>query len=190
MLLNREQIIKLAQAGMINPFVSEKVDTLPNGAPCLSYGLESFGYTCRLASTEFFQIVERGNVIDPKNFDKRDLRPLRLIPSTYGDYFVMPPRAVCLGVTVERFRMPLSIIGIMLGKSSYARIGNAAFMTPIEAGWVGHVTTEHYNALPDPVRIYAGEGVAQVLFFRGDAPSVAYKGRYQNQPAEVITARG
>lgn len=161
---------------MIDPFVSVQV----KADGIISYGLSSFGYDMRVADE--FQIFTpstgRLTVVDPKRHDPQSMTPFQ------GDVCVIPPNSFALARSVEYFRMPRHVLGICLGKSTYARAGIITNFTPFEPGWEGHVTIEISNTTPLPAKIYANEGIAQVLFFEGEEPEVSYadrKGKYQAQ---------
>ncbi|MEO0230604.1 MAG: dCTP deaminase [candidate division WOR-3 bacterium] len=145
----------------------------------ISYGLSSYGYDIRVADefrvfTEVFQTV-----VDPKNFSPKSFVEIR------GDHCIIPPNSFCLARSVEYFRIPRNVIGICLGKSTYARCGIVVNITPLEPEWEGHLTIEISNTTPLPAKIYAGEGIAQVIFIESDEIcSVSYKdrkGKYQGQ---------
>ncbi len=159
---------------MIEPFVDKQQK---NGV--ISYGLSSYGYDIRVADE--FKIFTNVNsaVVDPKSFDKRSMVDFK------GDICVIPPNSFVLAKTVEYFRIPRLVLTICVGKSTYARCGIIVNVTPFEPEWEGFVTLEISNTTPLPARIYANEGIAQVLFFESDAPcEVSYadkKGKYQNQ---------
>jgi len=128
-----------------------------------------------------FKIFHNVNftVVDPKNFDDRAFVEFQ------GEICVIPPNSFALARSIEYFRMPRNVTGVVLGKSTYARCGIVTNFTPLEAGWEGHITIEISNTTPLPARIYANEGIAQVLFFASDeACRVSYadrKGKYQGQ---------
>ncbi|MBN1953916.1 MAG: dCTP deaminase [Anaerolineae bacterium] len=166
---------------MIEPFVDHQVrDGL------ISFGLSSYGYDIRVA--EDFKIFTPGlgdlTVVDPKRFDTRSM-----VDYT-GDVCVIPPNSFALARSVEYFCVPRNVLCICLGKSTYARCGIIVNITPFEPEWQGFVTLEISNTTPLPAKIYAGEGIAQVLFFEGDeACTVSYadkKGKYQHQQAIVL----
>ncbi len=161
--------------GMIEPFVDGQVR---DGV--ISYGLSSYGYDIRIADE--FRIFTPGlgdlTVVDPKNFDARSMVDF------HGDVCVIPPNSFILAKTVEYFRIPRNVITVCLGKSSYARCGLVVNVTPFEPEWQGYVTLEISNTTPLPAKVYANEGIAQVLFFEGDPPEMSYadkKGKYQGQ---------
>jgi len=159
---------------MIEPFVDKQQH---DGV--ISYGLSSYGYDIRVANE--FKIFTNVNsaVVDPKHFDKRSMVDFK------GDICVIPPNSFVLAKTVEYFRIPRRVLTICVGKSTYARCGIIVNVTPFEPEWEGFVTLEISNTTPLPARIYANEGIAQVLFFESDDPcEVSYadkKGKYQNQ---------
>jgi len=159
---------------MIEPFVERQV-----GEGVISYGLSSYGYDLRVADE--FEIFTNVNttIIDPKNFDTRSMVSFK------GDCCVIPPNSFVLARSLEYFRIPRNVITVCVGKSTYARCGIITNVTPFEPEWEGYVTLEISNTTPLPAKIYAGEGIAQVLFFEGDEPcEVSYadkKGKYQKQ---------
>ena len=170
-----------AEHGMIEPFVDHQVrDGL------ISFGLSSYGYDIRVA--EEFKIFTPGlgdlTVVDPKQFDTRAMVDYE------GGVCVIPPNSFALGRSVEYFRIPRQVLCVCLGKSTYARCGIIVNITPFEPEWEGYVTLEISNTTPLPAKIYAGEGIAQVLFFEGDeACQVSYadkKGKYQHQKSIVL----
>jgi dCTP deaminase len=159
---------------MIEPFEDKQVRD-----GIISYGLSSYGYDIRLADE--FKIFTNVNstIVDPKHFDPRAFVDFR------GDVCVVPPNSFALGRTVEYFRIPRNVITVCLGKSSYARCGIITNVTPFEPEWEGYATLEISNTTPLPARVYANEGIAQVLFFESDEECVqSYadkKGKYQAQ---------
>jgi dCTP deaminase len=160
--------------GMIDPFVDGQVR---DGA--ISYGLSAYGYDIRV-SDEFKVFTNVFNsVVDPKNFDDKSFVEIK------ADYCMIPPNSFALARTVEYFRIPRSTITLCVGKSTYARCGIIVNVTPFEPEWEGFVTLEISNTTPLPAKIYANEGIAQVLFFEADEMcEVSYadkKGKYQKQ---------
>ena len=159
---------------MIEPFENGQVR---DGV--ISYGLSSYGYDIRVADE--FKIFTNvySAVVDPKTFDPRSMVDFK------GDICVIPPNSFALAKTVEYFRIPRKVLTICVGKSTYARCGIIVNVTPFEPEWEGYVTLEISNTTPLPARIYANEGIAQVLFFESDTPcEVSYadkKGKYQKQ---------
>jgi len=164
---------------MIEPFVENQVR---DGV--ISYGLSSYGYDIRVADE--FKIFTNvySAIVDPKKFDPRSMIDFS------GEVCVIPPNSFALARTVEYFRIPRSILTICVGKSTYARCGIIVNVTPFEPEWEGYVTLEISNTTPLPAKIYANEGIAQVLFFDGDAVcDVSYadrKGKYQNQQSILL----
>ena len=160
--------------GMLEPFQ----ETLKREG-VISYGLSSMGYDIRVTDEYKIFTNVRQAIVDPKQFN----------PDSFVDFkgaqCVIPPNSFALARSVEYFRMPRSVLGICLGKSSYARCGIVVNITPLEPGWEGHLTIEISNTTPLPARIYSNEGIAQVLFFEAGAlPEVSYadrKGKYQGQ---------
>ena len=145
----------------------------------ISYGLSSMGYDIRVTDDYKIFTNVRAAVVDPKRFSPDSFVDYK------GDTCVIPPNSFALARSVEYFRLPRSVLGICLGKSSYARCGIVVNITPLEPGWEGHLTIEISNTTPLPARIYSHEGIAQVLFFEaGSLPEVSYadrKGKYQGQ---------
>lgn len=178
---------------MIEPFHRQQIRTLTDGAPAISRGLSSFGYDITLSASEF-RIFRRlpGDVVDPKAFTLDHLEWSNLQVGPEGSWFILPAHSYALGVTVERFDLPSDVVSICVGKSTYARCGVIANVTPLEPGWSGHLTLEISNSSDSDVRVYAGEGIAQLLFYRGDRPEVTYAdrhGKYQGQDLKVTMAR-
>jgi len=190
--LSDKQIKEYAQNGMIAPFVDRLINE-NNEVPVLSYGLSSYGYDIRLSPSQclLFGGVQHG-CCDAKDFDPNILKETELHEDERGKYFILPPYGYCLGVAVERLALPRNITVVAVGKSTYARAGIMANITPAEAGWEGHLTLEISNCTALFNRIYANEGICQLLFYEGDPCEVSYlerKGKYQNQPPEVILAK-
>lgn len=160
--------------GMIEPFVEKQ-----NHAGVISYGLSSYGYDSR-CSNEFkiFTNVDSA-IVDPKNFSEKSF------VDRETDVCIIPPNSFVLTRSVEYFRIPKDVLVICLGKSTYARCGLIVNVTPLEPGWEGHVTLEISNTTPLPAKVYANEGVAQFLFFKGSAEcEVSYAdraGKYMGQ---------
>ena len=163
---------------MIEPFVPGQVRER-DGGRIISFGASSYGYDVRCANE--FKIFTNINsaVVDPKNFDASSFVDLQ------ADVCIIPPNSFALARTIEYFRIPRNILTICLGKSTYARCGIIVNVTPLEPEWEGHVTLEFSNTTPLPARIYANEGVAQVLFFESDEVcEVSYRdraGKYMRQ---------
>lgn len=150
-----------AEKGLIEPFQSNQIREA-KGERVISYGTSSYGYDIRCADE--FKIFTNINsaVVDPKNFDNNSFVDLK------ADVCIVPPNSFALARTVEYFRIPRDILTICLGKSTYARCGIIVNVTPLEPEWEGHVTLEFSNTTPLPAKIYANEGVAQVLFLQAD----------------------
>ena len=163
---------------MIEPFVEDQVRAV-DGRPVISYGLSSFGYDIRVSNK--FQIFTNvhGSIVDPKDFDPKGLLEI------LGDVCLIPPNSFALALSVEYFRIPKNVMTICVGKSTYARCGIVVNVTPFEPGWEGKAVLEISNTTPLPARVYAQEGLAQVLFFESDDPCrISYAdrgGKYQNQ---------
>lgn len=182
-----------AAQGMIAPFTPE-VTRLRGDARVISYGCSSYGYDIRLSPADF-QIFRHipGTVMDPKRFDPRNLEPAELHQDESGDlFFILPAHSYGLGVAMEKLVMPPNVTAICMGKSTYARVGVIANLTPVEAAWRGHLTLEFSNSSSADCRIYANEGVCQLLFFESEPCRTSYedrKGKYQDQQESVATAR-
>jgi dCTP deaminase len=163
---------------MIEPFEPGQVRE-SDGHRIVSYGTSSYGYDVRCANE--FKIFTNINstIVDPKNFDAKSFVDFD------GDVCLIPPNSFALARTVEHFRIPRNVLVVCLGKSSYARCGVVVNVTPLEPEWEGHVTLEFSNTTPLPAKIYANEGVAQMLFFESDEVcATSYKdrgGKYQGQ---------
>lgn len=172
-------IRRMAQeAGMIEPFSPHQVREGEQGK-IISYGVSSYGYDVRCADEfKIFTNVHSATV-DPKHFDENSFVDIK------GDYCTIPPNSFALARTVEYFRIPRNVLTICLGKSTYARCGIIVNVTPLEPEWEGHVTLEFSNTTNLPARIYAHEGVAQMLFLESDEVcEVSYAdraGKYQGQ---------
>jgi dCTP deaminase len=198
MIKNDAWIDKMAAGGMIQPFqpsLVRHVDLQGSQTPhpVISYGLSSYGYDIRLSSSEFriFRHVP-GTVVDPKNFNPENLEPTALVTDKSGSYFILPAHSYGLGVALEKISVPDNISVICIGKSTYARCGIIANLTPAEAGWRGHLTLEFSNSSSADCRIYANEGVVQLIFFEGEPCQISYetrRGKYQDQDERVTLAR-
>ncbi|XHX80926.1 MAG: dCTP deaminase [Stenomitos frigidus ULC029] len=193
MILNDRRIRQLCgYDGMVSPFEPELVRAV-EGRKVISYGLSSFGYDIRLAASEF-RIFQRkpGEIVDPKRFDSANLIHSELQQCDGDQFFILPANSYALGVSVERFNLPRSLIGVCIGKSTYARSGVIVNVTPMEPGWKGYLTIEVSNASSADCRIYANEGIAQMLFLEGEPCEVSYadrSGKYQDQNQNVELAR-
>jgi dCTP deaminase len=176
-------IRRMAAKGMIEPFEAGQVKE-QQGRKIVSYGTSSYGYDIR-CSTEFKIFTNvNSTIIDPKVFDEKSFVDYR------GDVCIIPPNSFALARTVEYFRIPRSVLTICLGKSTYARCGIIVNVTPLEPEWEGHVTLEFSNTTPLPARIYANEGVAQVIFLESDEVcETSYRdrgGKYQGQKGVTL----
>ncbi len=174
MIKNDRWIREMASKGMIEPFSENQVRE-----GVISFGVSSYGYDMRIAD-EFKIFTNINNtIVDPKNFDPRSFVDFK------GDVCIIPPNSFALGHSVEYFRIPRDVLVICLGKSTYARCGIVVNVTPLEPEWEGHVTIEISNTTPLPAKIYANEGIAQLLFLGGEEVcQVSYAdkaGKYQAQ---------
>ncbi len=169
--------------GMIEPFEPHQVSSNETGR-IISYGTSSYGYDVRCANE--FKIFTNINstIVDPKNFDENNFIDVT------SDVCIIPPNSFVLARTVEYFRIPRNVLTICLGKSTYARCGIIVNVTPLEPEWEGHVTMEFSNTTPLPAKIYANEGVAQLLFLESDETcATSYldrKGKYQGQKGVTL----
>ena len=177
-------IRRMAQEkGMIEPFEPGQIRE-SNQERIISYGTSSYGYDVRCSDE--FKIFTNINsaVVDPKNFSEDSFVDVK------SDVCIIPPNSFALARTVEYFRIPRDVLTICLGKSTYARCGIIVNVTPLEPEWEGHVTLEFSNTTPLPAKIYANEGVAQMLFFTGDEVcETSYKdrgGKYQGQQGVTL----
>lgn len=165
--------------GMIEPFAASQVTQA-----VISYGLSSYGYDLRIADEfKVFTNVFTA-LVDPKSFDPKSFVEMK------GEYCIIPPNSFALGRSVEYFRIPRNVLTICLGKSTYARCGIIVNVTPFEPEWEGFATLEISNTTPLPAKIYANEGIAQVIFLEADEPcEISYAdkgGKYQKQKGIVL----
>lgn len=174
MIKNDRWIREMASRGMIEPFSEDQVRE-----GVISFGVSSYGYDMRIAD-EFKIFTNINNtIVDPKSFDPRSFVDFK------GEVCIIPPNSFALGYSIEYFRIPRDVLVICLGKSTYARCGIVVNVTPLEPEWEGHVTIEISNTTPLPAKIYANEGIAQLLFLGGEEVcQVSYAdkaGKYQAQ---------
>ena len=164
---------------MIEPFSSRQVRSEADGAKILSYGVSSYGYDARCASVFKIFTNLHATMVDPKAIDMRSM------VDHEDDHCIIPPNSFVLARTVEYFRIPRDVMTICLGKSTYARCGIIVNVTPLEPEWEGYVTLELSNTTPLPAKVYANEGIAQMLFFQAsETCEVSYQdrgGKYQKQ---------
>ncbi|MFQ5400091.1 MAG: dCTP deaminase [Anaerolineae bacterium] len=167
------------EQGMIEPFVDRQVR---DGV--ISYGLSSYGYDIRVSDEFKIFTNVHSAVVDPKNFNPKSFVDYK------GDVCVIPPNSFVLTQTIEHFRIPRDVLTVCVGKSTYARCGLIVNVTPFEPEWEGYVTLEISNTTPLPARVYANEGIAQVLFFQSDdVCEISYadrKGKYQKQQSIML----
>ncbi len=208
MVLNDKEIIKqCSQKEMVHPFVNKQVKTKvinKKEKQFISYGVSSFGYDIRLSKEDFYIFKKRtvwqkikdyftgSKVIDPKRFNTEVLTRLTLQKDGNSSYFLLPSMTYALGVSHERFKIPSTITSMAIGKSTYARSGLLVNCTPLEAGWEGYLTIEFANMTPFDMRLYADEGILQLVFWEGNQPEVTYAdraGKYQGQQLQVTMPR-
>ena len=163
---------------MIEPFVDSQIKVV-NGSRIVSYGLSSYGYDLRVGNKFKLFTNIYTSLVDPKNFQEDSFVDME------GDYCIIPPNSFALAMSVEYFRIPRDILTLCIGKSTYARCGIIVNVTPFEPEWEGYVTLEISNTTPLPAKIYANEGLAQVLFYKGETVcETSYKdrnGKYMGQ---------
>ena len=175
------------ERGMIEPFVEGQVREVDaQGRKVISYGVSSYGYDMRVAPEFKIFTNALSAIVDPKAFDPKSFVEFQ------GDVCIVPPNSFALARSVEYFRIPREVLTICVGKSTYARCGIITNVTPFEPEWEGHVTLEISNTTPLPAKIYANEGICQVLFYEADADdvcAVSYKdkkGKYQAQTGVTL----
>lgn len=174
------------EKGLIEPFSDHLVKEV-DGKKIVSYGLSSYGYDLRVSNQ--FKVFTNvyNSLIDPKQFMDNSFIDIE------SDVCIIPPNSFALAVSVEYFRIPRNVLTLCIGKSTYARCGIIVNVTPFEPEWEGFVTLEISNTTPIPAKIYANEGLAQVLFYESDTPcEVSYKdrnGKYMMQPNKVVTPK-
>lgn len=195
-LLSDKQIIELCtkpeNAGddwkpMLENFIDHQVKVDINGNKIVSYGVSSYGYDLRVAPEFFIFTNINSTVADPLEFDEQSYVHVR------ANSVIIPPNSFALSRSLEKFNMPRDVTGVVVGKSTLARIGCVCVCTPIEAAWCGFLTLEFCNSSPLPMVLRANQGGCQVLFFRGEECLTSYAdrgGKYQNQPAEIVLPRG
>lgn len=196
MILSDQQIIDLctgenAQSPMIQPLVDHQVKEEESKGRVISYGVSSYGYDIRLGYSFMMTIPEKEGYepLDPKAASSYSWYPHRSDPNSK---VIIPPGGFLLAESIESFNMPEDVLGIVLGKSTYARCGLIINCTPLEPRWMGILTLELHNASKHGIVLYPGEGIAQITFHRGELPITSYgarSGKYQNQagvePAKV-----
>lgn len=150
----------------------------------VSYGVSSYGYDFRVADEFKIFTNVASTIVDPKNFDEKSFVTIR------GDFCIIPPNSFALAKSVEYFRIPRDVLGICVGKSTYARCGIIVNVTPLEPEWEGYLTVEISNTTPLPAKVYAFEGIAQLIFIKGnEVCEISYsqrKGKYMNQKGIVL----
>ncbi len=178
-ILSDKWIIKQCKKNrIIEPYVDTQIRKVGD-TPVISYGVSSYGYDIRVSNRFRIFTNVHGTVVDPKNFDPNGLVEVE------DDICIIPPNSFALAISVEYFRIPEDVLTVCVGKSTYARCGMIVNVTPFEPGWEGHAVLEISNTTPCHAKVYAGEGIAQVLFFKGEQQcQTTYadrKGKYQNQ---------
>lgn len=172
-----------AEYQMIEPFEPDQIKRVGNQA-IISYGTSSYGYDVRCAREFKIFTNIHSAIVDPKNFDESSFVDIE------SDVCIIPPNSFALARTVEYFRIPRNVLTICLGKSTYARCGLIVNVTPLEPEWEGHVTLEFSNTTNLPAKIYANEGIAQMIFLESDEPcETSYKdraGKYQGQQGVTL----
>ena len=173
-----------SESNMISPFSEDQVRENEGGSRIISYGVSSYGYDVR-CSNEFKVFTNiHSATVDPKSFDDKSFVDVT------SDVCIIPPNSFALARTIEYFKIPRNVLTICLGKSTYARCGIIVNVTPLEPEWEGHVTLEFSNTTNLPAKIYANDGVAQMIFLESDEPcDVSYKdrgGKYQGQTGVTL----
>ena len=192
-LLNDKQIAKLAENDIFLPFVGEKRRELDNGTKAISFGLSQAGYDIRLSSVEFLVFTTSNwnslpDELDAKQFDTKPAKAELVELEDGSCYFLLPPHSHGLGTSLELISMPNDVFALCEGKSTYGRCGLIANILPIEPGWAGYLTMCLVNPTSFSIRLYANEGIAQLVLFGIDEVGEAYTGAYQNQGARVQLA--
>jgi dCTP deaminase len=191
-LLNDKQIAKLAENDIFLPFVGEKRRELDNGTKAISFGLSQAGYDIRLSSAEFLFFDQDpcgcASELDAKKFDTEPLQAALIEQEDGSCYFLLPPHSHGLGTSLELISMPNDVFALCEGKSTYGRCGLIANILPIEPGWAGYLTMCFVNPTDYSIRLYANEGIAQLVLFGIEEVGEAYSGAYQNQGARVQLA--
>lgn len=181
MLLNDKQIWELIQTKqMIKPAQNFLSKTEIGKGPVISYGLSSAGYDIRVADEFYIFTNLRNGVVDPKDFDTWKVGEY----VKAKDHVIIPPHGFALARSLEYIKMPSNVVGVVEGKSTYARCGIVCQVTPLEPGWEGHITLEIANCTPLPAKVYAGEGLCQIRFHQIEEPATSYadrNGKYQGQ---------
>jgi len=183
-LCSDEWIQRMAEnEGMIDPFEPKQV-RLAEGEPIISYGLSSYGYDLRVDYKFRIFTNVHSTMVDPKAFNNKNFIEIE------DEICIIPPNSFALSISMEKFKIPRNVLTLCVGKSTYARCGIIVNVTPFEPEWEGHVVLEISNTTPLPAKIYAGEGLAQVLFFESAMPCMtSYKdrqGKYQGQQGIVL----
>lgn len=204
MILNDRQLLEIQAQSVnigkrfIDSFIPNQVKEIGD-KKCISYGLTSFGYDVRLATSimmyksafyEGANPIDWNKDIDPLNFDESTLMHSFKVDEL--DYVVIPPHGYILGHSIETIAMPDNCSALCLTKSTYARAGILCNTTPLEPGWVGQITLEIANLTPRSARVYVNQGICQVQFFKGDRPNITYSdraGKYMNQ-VNIVTPKG
>ncbi|BAY20796.1 deoxycytidine triphosphate deaminase [Calothrix sp. NIES-2100] len=194
MTIKSDRWISEQGSNLINPFCNSLIRK-QDDLKVISYGLSSYGYDIRLSGKDFriFKHIP-GQVVDPKNFDPKFLEKADLYFNDDGSkYFIIPGNSYALGVAKEFLDIPDDVTVICIGKSTYARVGLIANLTPGEAGWKGHLTLEISNSSNSDCIVYADEGIVQLLFFQSDEKCLttyeARNGKYQNQSEQITIAK-
>ena len=172
---------KLAEWGsrMINPFYPGQIRNTFEGVPVISFGCSSFGYDIRVEDEYKVFTNIHNTIVDPKDFDEDNFVTVK-----DQGHCMIPPNSFALAQSFEWFEIPKNVLGVCVGKSTYARCGIIVNVTPLEPGWYGKLTLEISNTTPLPAKIYSNEGIAQIVFFEGKTPDVTYdrrRGKYMNQ---------
>ena len=186
MILNDQQITDLYNStNFINPFFNTQIRETAYNQKIISYGLSSFGYDIRLSEDELkIRDCDGIRIIDPTDNENTPTYTPYIQEYNNREYVKLPPQTVLYGLSVERFNLPDNIVGLAVGKSTYARAGVNVLVTPLEPSWKGRLVIEIANLNRVAVKIYVNEGITQILWLQGEKPNVTYAdraGKYQNQ---------
>ena len=188
MILADHEIRRLCRDfGMISPYLNRTVRKTKDDKPCLSYGLDPAGYDLRLKDGVLIFSADSEEIIDPKNFKETGMIEKKLDKKTGS--IILGRHTTALGHSVERIKMPPNVWALVVAKSTYARCGVTLNATKINPGWEGELVLEISNMTPRPVKIYTGEGIASIVFFRVDPPDALYSqlgGKYQGQSGVTL----
>lgn len=191
MLLSDIRILEFGDT-LIQPFQSDKISK-----NILSYGTCECGYDLTLSPDDFrIMTLSNHDIIDPKSATNSDYESLELFYGGWNDtlnccerWFVIPPQTYALGFVKEHVNIPDNLTGLVIGKSTYARVSLMLNTTPIDPGFMGHITLEFYNPARRPIKVYANEGICKLILWDTGTTKNPYNGKYQDQKSEVTLSR-